>query len=256
MKIGVCGGIGNARTIKKYGYDFVEENFSVISKLSDAEFEDVRARYEDIGIPVYSTNGFFPQGISVYGEDNARAAVEYAKRGLLRAAALGVKIVVIGSGAQRKIPASADRDGYEREFISLVSKIGAEAKQYGISIALEPLKFAETNFINTVADGARVSIMTGMDNVGTMVDFHHFSQNGERDDGLIFAAGKLIHAHIARPNDDRLIPTEISDAPVIEKWAKMLFDINYTGGISLEGFFGDDYEHTLGAAIKLLAPMK
>ena len=255
MKIGVCGGSKDAKTIKKHGYDYVEENFSVISSMTDAEFEKALSTYSDIGISVYSTNGFFPAGFEIYGEKNAGRALAYAESGLRRAAKLGVKIVIIGSGGQRRIPDNADRSAYEAEFVSLVGKIADEAGKYGISIAVEPLKYAETNFINTVADGVRICEKTGRKNVGTMVDFHHFSQNGESGDELIAAGEKLIHAHLARPNDDRLIPTDISDLPTIKKWAAMLAAADYKGNISLEGFFGENYEYTLGAAMGLLAPL-
>lgn len=253
MKIGVCGGAHDAAVIKKYGYDFIEENFSSIAKLSDAQFETTLEAYSDIGLPVYSTNGFFPSGFVIYGA--AAAALEYAKRGLYRAARLGVKVVVIGSGGQRRVLDGMDKNECEAEFARLVGGIADEAAKYGISVSVEPLKYAETNLINTVSDGVRIAKMTGRANVGTMVDFHHFSQNGEDGDEIIRAGRALIHAHIARPNDDRLIPTGDEDVPVVEKWAKLLGAARYKGRISLEGFFGDDYEHTLAAAKKILAPL-
>jgi len=252
MKKGVCGNVGTAAAIKKYGYDYVEENFSALAAMTDDEFNVTANKYKEIGIPVLSTNGFFPGGFELYGDGDMDKAAAYVRRTMPRAASLGVKTVVIGSGRQRNIPCGRSYAECEEIFIGIVKDAASCAKGYGVDVVVEPLSYKETNFILTVSEGAQIARKTGADNVGVLVDFHHFSQNGERDDGLQCAADVLKHAHLARPDDDRLIPTSESDLPVMTKWAKMLRDINYTGNISLEGFFDPDFERTISLCRPLL----
>ena len=242
MKLGVCGSLGTAGTIKKCGFDFVEENFSRLAAMTDGEFRDYAAGYEKLGVPVLSTNGFLPGGYVIY-DKTPREIKEYAARGMARAASLGVKTVVIGSGAQRNIPDSADREEYEAKFVKTVASVASVAAGYGIKIAIEPLARAETNLVKIVSESVAVATRTEKKHVGAMVDFFHFFMNG--DDGLGCADGLLFHAHLARANPDRLMPTDKTELPTLEKWAAMLRAIGYDGDLSLEGFFGDDLETTL-----------
>lgn len=244
MKLGVCGSLGTAGIIKKCGFDFVEENFSRIAAMTDGEFAACAAGYEKLGVAVLSTNGFLPGGYVIYDKTPGEI-IEYAARGMARAASLGVETVVIGSGAQRNIPAGAVREAYEEKFVKVLLSVADIAKGYGIKIAVEPLSRTETNLVNFVAEGAVIARATKRENVGTMVDFFHFFMNGDNESGLISASDKLFHAHLARENPDRLMPTDISELPTLEKRAATLKSMGYGGNLSLEGFFGDDLEKTL-----------
>lgn len=236
MKIGVCCGISMAEEVKALGYDYVEENLNRLADMSESEFEELKARYEAIGIPVYSTNCFFPGSISLYAEDGLSQVTTYAEKALARAARLGVEICVLGSGNARAIPEGADPEEISNKFSAIVAEIDRIAGKYGIRIAIEPLRVKETNFIHTVTEAMEIVKRSGAENVGALVDFYHFHMNGEADDGLTPAGEKLIHAHIARPNEDRRMPME-EDIPTVDKWAAMLRDIGYSGNLSLEGRF-------------------
>lgn len=255
MKLGVCGSVNDAAIIKKCGFDYVEENLSRLASMTEGEFDLYAAEYKKIGVPVLSTNGFFPGGYDIYGASENDIA-DYATRGISRAAALGVKTVVVGSGAARSIPVGADREEYEKKFCAVISSIADIAEKYGVVAVVEPLSRAETNLVNTVSDSVAVAKRTGRKNVGAMVDFFHFFMNGEQSDGLDCATGLLFHAHLARANPDRLMPTDEGELPTLEKWAKMLKGIGYKGDLSLEGFFGDDLEKTLALTRPLLEVFK
>jgi sugar phosphate isomerase/epimerase len=241
MKIGVCCGIDRAKQVKDAGYDYIEEHFTRTARLSDAEFEDLLAKYKEIDIPVYSTNCFFPGDFDLYNNP-PEYFYNYVKTGFERVSKLGVKVCVVGSGKARSIPDGADKDVIKDKFVKLVSFIADVAKDYGITLVIEPLQTAETNFILTVKDGAEIAKLTGKDNVKALVDFYHFYLNNENDDGLKNADGLLYHAHIARDNVDRKMPT-ISDLPTVKKWKALLDEVNYTGNLSLEGHI--DFEKDL-----------
>lgn len=255
MKLGVCGSVKEAAIIKKCGFDYVEENLARLAAMTGGEFSACAAEYKKIGVPVLSTNGFFPGGYVIYGATE-KEVTDYAERGVSRAAALGVKTVVVGSGAARSIPVGANREEYEKKFCAVISSIADIAEKHGVTVVVEPLSRSETNLVNTVSDSVAVAKRTGRKNVGSMVDFFHFYMNGEQSDGLECAAKNLLHAHLARANPDRLMPTDEGEKPTLEKWAKMLRDIDYRGNLSLEGFFGDDFETTLALTRPLLEIFK
>ncbi|MBQ8743421.1 MAG: sugar phosphate isomerase/epimerase [Clostridia bacterium] len=254
MKIGVCGGIREAEIIKRTGYDYVEENLSVVTSLSEGAFSDLVSAYEKIDIPVYSFNCFFGN-ISIHDDGALDFVKKYAELAIGRARTLGGKICVIGSGRQRKIPDGVDREIAEKRFCDVISICGDIAEKNGIEIAIEPLSKRETNLINFVSEGADFAERSGKSNVGTLVDFFHFFVNGETDDGLTKANGTLIHAHLARPNADRKMPLD-EDIPTLIKWTDMLKNVDYKGCVSLEGLFDADLEADLASVYPKLASFR
>ena len=135
-----------------------------------------------------------------------------------------------------------NRADAEKEFTELVSRIGETAKKYKIEIYVEPLSKAETDLINTLSDGIRVSRAAGRDNVRPLVDFYHFYVNGEDPDELdLLAHGELGHVHLARPDADRRAPSE-EDAPVLAVWAEKLRSAGYDGRITAECAWGGDFD--------------
>ena len=232
MKIGVCGDIERAPIIKKLGFDYVEENLSKTAGLTEEKFEEMLKKYSDLGLPVYSFNCFFGE-ISMYSENSLVEIKEYASRALFRAHRLGGKICVIGSGKARAIPDGVSREFAERRFTDIVSTCADIAAEYGIKIVIEPLNSRETNFVNTVPAATRIAKSSRRENVGALVDFFHFFMENESEDGVISNADSILHAHIARPNEDRLSP-KAEDSEAVEHWAELLKSIGYDGAISLE----------------------
>ena len=236
MKIGVCCGVDIVETVKSIGYDYIEENLTCLTTMSDSAFAELCEKYKSIGIPVYSTNCFFPRNLDIYSEEKSQEVISYVEKALSRANTLGVKVCVIGSGKVRSVPEGADPNAVKDKFAALCAKIGSIASKYGIKIAIEALRYEETDVGNTVRDVVELAEKAGEENVGVLVDFFHFFSNDEPCSNLALAKKHLMHTHIARPNADRGMPKE-EDVPTVKKWAELLFDMGYSGTISLEGGF-------------------
>lgn len=58
----------------------------------------------------------------------------------------------------------------------------------------------------------------------------------ENLDDLIFAKDKISYIHIA--NYERHVP-ELGKKPILERWLKMINEINYNGRVSIEAKFQD-----------------
>ena len=244
IRFGACVGtdIAKISALKQAGFDYAEASLSAVAAMSDGEFGAFASHAAAAGLSVEATNGFFPTDLRLVGENVDCAAITaYTEHALSRAAWLGVRVAVLGSGKSRAIPEGFDRNTAERQFVHVLRLCGEIAEKYGIIIAIEPLRTAECNFINTVADGLEICSCIGHPNVRVLADFYHVYMNGEPLDAVANSNGMLAHVHIARANPDRLYPHCEADLPACSLWAQALRDCGYSGRISLEGSSGDDF---------------
>ena len=244
MKFGACCDIDKLPLLQKYGYHYIEMNFSNIALAEEEEFERI---YEQIGqyeIFAESYNGFFRPDVNLNTNIDYDAIKKYAEKGFARAYKLGGKVAVLGSGTARRIPDGYDRNTATEQFTKVLNICGEVAAKYSMQIAIEPLRYSETNFINTVAEGIDICRLAGNEHVKCLVDFFHVYMNGESLDAIQNSDNMIIHTHIARPNADRRIPT-IVDREICSQWANALKSIGYNGRISLEGSYYPDFETAL-----------
>ena len=250
MRFGVCNGIDKLPLVKQYGFDYIELNFTQLTLADEKEFENYCNQIRRYGIYAESFNCLFPGNVNFNANVDYEMIRNYAEKGFYRAQKLGGKTVAFGSSRARNIPDGYDRNLAVAQFKKVLCICSDVADKYGIQIALEPLNFSETNFINTVADGIDICRSVNQKNVKCLVDFYHVFMNGESLDAIMNSGDMIIHTHLARPNSDRRIPT-VADAQACSEWARALKLIGYNGRMSLEGDFGPDFE----TAIKDVQPI-
>lgn len=246
MKIGVCCGndISKFELLKKYNFDYYESCFNQLVTMSDADIAKMAAESEKTGLLVESCNGFFSSNINIYDGFDCEIIKAFAEKGFSRFTSLGGKVAVLGSGGVRRIPEGYDKALARKQFIETVKICGDAAAKYGAMIAIEPLRYSETNFINTVAEGIEICREAGHENVKCLADFFHVFMNDEGLEAIENSNGMLIHTHIARPNPDRNMPT-IADIEGCRPWAEALKKCHYKGRMSLEGGMKPDFETAL-----------
>ena len=250
MKIGVCCNINRARIAAAVGYDYAEFNLSKIAKMTDDEFDALIIEKNSIGLPIPTFNGAFPSDIKLNVGVDMNILSSYAEKAFSRAQRLGGEIVVVGSSGSRSLPEGYNMGTAKNEFVHSLALIDKYARVHNIKLAIEPLRLSETNFINTLADGAEICSMLGSDNVGCTLDLFHFDQNGEPMSDIKKYSEFIMHAHLARRNADRRIPT-LDERAEVEEFVGALNEIGYTGRMSLEGTFYPDFEPSLVAAMQL-----
>lgn len=240
MRIGVCISFDRMDIAAKAGFDYIEANLSKISELTEKEFDDLLKTVGTLSIPVEAVNGFYPPSLAIVGADrDMKKITDYTQRALTRAAKLGVKIAVLGSGGARTVP-----DGYPyktayNEFLEVLRLCGEIARPLGITVAIEPLRKEEVNLINTVEEGIKLCDAADHPNVKCLADFYHVACNGEGYDAITTAGDKLCHIHIARPSDRKAFRTR-EDADILNVWLKLLDSVGYDGRISLECSLGKE----------------
>lgn len=237
IPLGVCTSYSNAALIKSLGYSFVEEGvgrFLIPDEKSggDAQFAKNTALVKSVGVPVRSYTSFFPGNLKSVGEElHHEAILERADLALKRAKEIGSPNIVFGSGGSRRIPEGFDREKAKQQHIEVSRKMGVLAEKHGVTITIEPLNRSETNFVNSLAEGAE--IVTAVNNpwFRLLCDIYHMKKDDEGPE-QIRKYGKLItHCHIAEKANRTAPGVEGDD---FRPYFKALKKIKYKNGLSLE----------------------
>ncbi len=204
MRYGMCGGVDHPQNIKiakDAGFDYVECGFSGLSRVED----EIVAKYADAlasaDIRCEAANCFLPSEFAVIG-NNYRAAqfIDFIEKGMEMGEKLGLKIVVFGSGRARRIPEGVSyAEGFRQLGDFLGSVVSPIAEKHGVTVVIEPLRKGESNFINTVKEGAMLAALSGKDNIAGLADLYHMLGVGDTNDDIIQLKGSIKHAHFSNP---------------------------------------------------------
>jgi len=232
VKFGYC--TDDLEKAKAAGFEYVELGVRNLAKLSDEDFAKLVERHKTVGIPTPVGNLFLPNEVRVVGpEIDKKAQMEYVTKAFDRAAKLGLKVIVFGSGGARKMPEGFSKDEAWKQLVDFAKRIAPEAKKRRIVVAVEPLQKRETNTINSAAEGLAWVEAVGHPNFQLMVDFYHLSLEKEDPSILVKARKNLRHIHIANPTG-RAFPLS-ADEYDYSGFFDNLRKIKYEGGISVEG---------------------
>ena len=247
-RIGVCSQPDKWELLKENGYAFAEAELRsfLMPQNEEEDFAPNLETAQNAGIPIYSCNLFFPGDMRLTGEEVDMAAItRYTEVAMRRAKQIGIKIIVLGSGGARHIPEGFSHETARGRFIEICRKIGAIAQKNDVTIVIEPLNAAETNFITTVAEGLELVKEVDHPNIQLLADLFHMTRAGESPESIVKAGKYLRHCHIAE-NEQRTAPGIAGDdfTPYLEALKK----ISYKGNIALECRW-DDMESQLPIAI-------
>ena len=199
MQLGVCASPENVPWIKDAGADYLEANVqTVLAPMDKARRPPDPAA---LALPIAAYNCFLPGDLRVTGPDvDLGRLLAYGRRAFERAGRMGSTIIVFGSGDARRIPDGWPRARAEEQFIEALRLLGPLAHSSGIVLALEPLRQAETNFINTFAEGLGILRRAAAPGVAMLVDLYHLAAENEPLAHLDEARGLLVHVHLAEPD--------------------------------------------------------
>jgi len=249
--IGVCASIDDAAMARSAGCDYIEESVRgfLVPDRPGPEFTEKFALLEASPLPVLACNSFLPEALKSVGpEARHDGIIAFAATAFRRARRAGVKHIVFGSSGSRAIPDGFDPAEARRQFIGLLRRLGPVARRQGVVVALEPLRRAECNFINTVAEGAGIVREVGDPGVRLLADIYHMLCEDEGPASILAAGHLLVHCHIAE-EEGRSAPGVHGED--FRPYLEALRRIGYAGGISFEGRWTDLAEE-LPVAVKTL----
>lgn len=236
MLTGVCTG---DFTLTADGLDFLETG--VMGLLCPREPEEAfaarLAAARAASRPVMAANGLVPREIPLTGPAVDQAAVDqYMRTALSRAAKAGLRVVVFGSGAARKVPDGFSHAQATSQIVAHLKRWGDMAAAGGITLVVEPLHRGETNIINSVAEGAEVVRAAGHGSVWLLADTFHMAKENEGPDAIVKAGGLIRHVHCADP--DGRVPLGFASADH-RPYFRALKQVGYAGGVSIEASWKD-----------------
>lgn len=237
IPLGVCTSYSNAELIKSFGYSFVEEGvgrFLIPDEKSggDTQFAKNTQLVKSVGVPVRSYTSFFPGDLKSVGEETHHDAIlQRTELALKRAKEVGSTNIVFGSGGSRRIPDGFDRQRAKLQHIELSKKMAPIAEKYGITISIEPLNRSETNFVNSLAEGAEIVEAVNNPWFRLLADIYHMKKDGEGPEQIRKYGKLIVHCHIAE-KENRTAPGVEGDD--FRPYFKALKKIKYKNGLSLE----------------------
>ena len=242
MKIGICVSTPESILLAcDAGYDFVEVNASGCVMNDDcypALLELSKKLPEGY---MYSCNVLLPGTLRVTGDDVDLAQVKsYCEKCFERLHALGVKMIVFGSSAAKKVPEGFSHEEAMKQLVEAVRLFSEVAAKYSQRICIEPLRTEECNIINTVDEAVELATLCARDNVTAHVDYFHAMQNGEKLSKLVGYAKYIGHAHIASPCK-RNEPTA-DDGADYKFFLDCLRRGGYDATLAIEGGFKHKFE--------------
>ena len=252
IRFGVCTTFDKIPTLIAAGYDYLEFGFGNLVKMTEEEFEEAKATVKEHNFKAEAYNGFFPGDIRLTGPDVDYDVIKaHTEKGMARAAQLGGKVTVVGSGKSRNVPEGFSFEEAYAQFAKVLGIVGDVAAKYGITVVVEPLQTKETNLINSVAEGIEIVKKVDRPNVKCLADFFHVYKNGETLDAVKNSNGWLAHLHLARANDDRAMPYE-EDIQKVEEWAAAVKEAGYEGRLSLEGGYLPEFSECMHRTRKII----
>jgi sugar phosphate isomerase/epimerase len=232
MRLGCCiSGGDQLAVLEGAGAGYCELPVARALMESDEAFEQLAARLGESPVPALACNVFLPGGLKVVGPDVDAARLQrYVETALARMERIGAGVLVVGSGAARTVPEGFDRERALAQFEGLLREVARRGAGHGVTVVLEPLRPAETNLLNTVAESAAFLSERDAGPARLLADLYHMREQGESLDVLGATVDLLAHVHVAGVGRGRPGP----DAEDLEPFLRELCRAGYAGDCSIE----------------------
>ena len=238
-ELGIASSLENDAVLYQSGFRLIGESVGklVSPNLSPEQICENKSSLKKMKCQVYMCNSFFPGNLKIAGEQvDEQKVLIYADSVFSRAAQLGIKVIVLGSGGARRLPEGYNVQKAEAEFIVLTRKMALLAARYNVRIFLEALNSTETNFITTLKQAAKIVRAVNHPNFRLNADIYHMMKENEPPQHIVEAGDVIVYCEIAE-KDERTYPGFKGDDFV--PYLKALKKINYNGYIFIEGRWTD-----------------
>ena len=235
--------------MESVGFDYIELSLSDIMKLDKSEYTGLRQRLEDANIKCEACHNFIPSGIRLTGPNaDLAAACEYIRKAFACAAQIGAKVVVFGSSGARNIPPGYPYSSARKQIVELLGRMGDQAEEFDLTVAVEPLNRRESNIINTLTEALSLSRELNHPRLKLVCDYYHMMIENEDTTVILEAGEEIRHVHISEPGK-RGFPVE--DNKSYHEYFQNLKDIGYRKRVSIEAYT-EDFEADAVRSLKLL----
>lgn len=213
------------------GFDYLELPLSRVAALSDGEFNELSVYVEALGLRVGAMYAMLPDSLRLTGPDvQARLQHDYLDRAFDRAWRLGAQVIAFDAAASRNVPAGVDFALARRQVGNFLRIVQGHAAPLGLQIAVQNLRHAECNLINTVSEAALMAALLQLGNVGVLADTVQMAYAGEPIDAIGRCGSSLIHVHTGCALT-RSLP-RADDGEDYARLFRILMKNGFSGGVS------------------------
>jgi len=247
MRIGVCTTPDGVNRPPE-GLDFIEGTVAglLCPREDEAAFQKIVEAVRSARLPVEAANCLIPGDLKTTGPDvNVESVDAYIDIVCRRAAVIGLKRIVFGSGGSRRVPEGFSPQRASDQLVEHLRRWGPKAAEAGFLFVLEPLNRGETNIVNGVDEGADVVGRADHPNVRLLVDTYHMAKEAESPDAIRRAGELICHAHCAEGDGRGPLGTLGEDH---RPYFRALKDIGYDGRVAIEAKW-NDFAGQLPAAV-------
>lgn len=226
---------------REIGYQGIEvAPFTLAERAEQVTAErrrELRAAAESRGLQVIGLHWLLAKttGLYVTHTDPAirKATADYFTHLVNLCADLGGLVMVIGSPKQRNLLPGVSRE-QAMDFAAQVFRPCLEtAARRGVTLAIEPLSPAETDFLQTAADGIELIERLDHPNFRLHLDVKAMSSEAKPIPQIIGESAKhLAHFHVNDPNLQGPGMGQVRYEPIIAA----LRQVNFSGWLSVEAF--------------------
>jgi sugar phosphate isomerase/epimerase len=200
MKFGLYIDIKHGAILPHDQFDFIEENVQtlLVPEADEPAFRERLAIVRSLAEPVPTANRLLPADLKPVGPAVDQARLQrWGENTFRRAEEMGVKLIVWGSGVARRIPRGFSREEAREQFLRAVSSFAPLAERHGVMIVIEPVARTDSNFINSLADGADIVHSVGHSSVRLLADNFHMAVEEEPATEIERFREILEHVHLS-----------------------------------------------------------
>lgn len=249
--IGACAGLSRAGALAREGGAYIEISCAgnLIPDRPESEFTAKLEQIKNAPVPVRRANGFLPGKLQCTGPDaDHEAVLNYAELAFERASRAGIETITFGSSGARTLPEGFPPAEARLQFVATLARMAPLAEKWGVTVAVEPLRRAETNFINRVSEALLLVRAVDHPRVRITADIYHMLVEEDPPESIVQAGAYIHHVHIAE-KDGRTAPGVKGDD--FRPYLRALSRIGYSGDISIECRWSD-FDAQLAPALAAL----
>ncbi len=254
MKFGICAPYQDVAALQEKTFDYLEENVQrfLVPEQNRDYFEQLWQEARTLGKPIEACNSMLPANLPIIETptqhvDTARLE-RYIKTMLERAEQVGVHRIVFGSGDARRLPPDCDYHAGLQQIGTYLATWSEWAQPYGVQIALEPLRYEETNVLNTINEGGALVTKYIASGATLLIDTYHMACNGEAATDIAAWVPLLSHVHVAE-KQERAAPGRYGED--LRPYFRALHEGGYDQRISIECRW-QDFAREANTAIKYI----
>jgi len=238
------------------GFTYIEIMVAALAGADEDEISAIQALLQKSKLKAKRANVLFPGDMKVVGpERNEKAIREYLDSIFPKLKALGVEIVVFGSGGARNIPDGFSYNDAYNQLCNTIKLVTGLAVEYGITVALEHLNPKESNLLTTVKETIKAARDVNLPTCGLNFDIYHVDGRTNDMYNVLNAKDILFHSHVGHPGS-RLYPSA-EGADELRSYFEILEGAGYDGTVSIEATLHSDktFKQNMTDAYKVLTDL-